>query len=172
MVQGQLGGLVLDPSGAVIPNAHVSVTPTETGNRTDATANSEGFWRVWNVPSGRVDIKIESQGFQMYQTRGYFYDAQRPQAFNAKLQVGAAMETVEVTAGAANVDIGRMERENKKQQQAAQMAPSANVINLQRRVAGVLPVTIDVPHTGTAFHFVRPLVVNEETKVAFKYKSK
>jgi hypothetical protein len=108
----------------------------------------------------------------MYQAKGYFYDAQRPQALNTRLQVGAAMETVEVTAGAASVDIGRMERENKKQQQAAQMAPSANVINLQRRVAGVLPVTIDVPHTGTAFHFVRPLVVNEETKVAFTYKSK
>jgi hypothetical protein len=172
LLQGQLGGLVLDPSGAVIPNAHVSVTSTETGYRMDATTNGEGFWRVWNVPTGRVDVKIESQGFQMYQAKGYFYDAQRPQALNTRLQVGAAMETVEVTAGAASVDIGRMERENKKQQQAAQMAPSANVINLQRRVAGVLPVTIDVPHTGTAFHFVRPLVVNEETKVAFTYKSK
>jgi len=83
------------------------------------------------------------------------------------------METVEVTAGNLNgVNIAEMERENKKQAQVAQAAPSANVINLQRRVAGVLPVTIDVPHTGTAFHFVRPLVVNEETKVAFTYKSK
>jgi len=172
LLQGQLGGLVLDPSGAVIPNAHVSVTSAETGYRMDATTNNQGFWRVWNVPAGRVDIKVESQGFQVYQARGYYYDAQRPQAFNSRLQVGAATETVEVTAGPTSVDIGRMERENKKQQQAAQMAPSANVVNLQRRVAGVLPVSIDVPHTGTAFHFVRPLVVNEETKVAFTYKSK
>jgi len=35
-----------------------------------------------------------------------------------------------------------------------------------------LPVAIEVPHAGTAFHFVRPLVVNEETKVTFAYKSK
>ena len=80
------------------------------------------------------------------------------------------METVEVAA--SSVNIAEMERENKQLAQAAQAAPSANVVNLQRRVAGVLPVTIDVPHTGTAFHFVRPLVVNEETKVAFTYKSK
>ena len=172
LLQGQLGGIVIDPAGAVISNAHVSVTSTETGYRMDATTNNQGFWRVWNMPTGHVDVKVESPGFQMYQARGYFYDAQRPQALNAMLQVGAATETIEVTAAPTSLDIGRLERENKKQQQAAQMAPSANVVNLQRRVAGVLPVSIDVPHTGTAFHFVRPLVVNEETKVAFTYKSK
>ena len=170
LLQGQLGGLVVDASGAVIPNARVSVTSTETGYRMDATTNNEGFWRVWNVPSGRVDIKVQSQGFNTYVGQGLFYDPQHPQAFNAKLQVAAAMETV--TVEASSVNIADLERENKKQAQAAQNAPSANVINLQRRIAGVLPVTIDVPHTGTAFHFVRPLVVNEETKVAFTYKSK
>ena len=55
--------------------------------------------------------------------------------------------------------------------QLQQMA-SANVINLQRRVAGVLPVAIDVPRAGTSFQFVRPLVLGEETKVSFNYKSR
>jgi hypothetical protein len=49
---------------------------------------------------------------------------------------------------------------------------SANVMNLQRRVAGVLPVAIDVPHAGTSFSFVRPLVLDEETKVTFSYRSR
>ena len=49
---------------------------------------------------------------------------------------------------------------------------SANVLNLQKRVAGVLPVAIDVPRAGTSFAFVRPLVMNEETKVTFSYKSR
>jgi hypothetical protein len=39
-------------------------------------------------------------------------------------------------------------------------------------VAGVLPIAVEVPHAGTAFHLVRPLVVNEETRVTFTYKSK
>ncbi len=61
----------------------------------------------------------------------------------------------------------------------AQLAPgvanqnaSANVLNLQKRVSGVLPVAIDVPHAGTSFAFVRPLVLDEETKVTFSYKSR
>jgi len=49
---------------------------------------------------------------------------------------------------------------------------SANVMNLQKRVAGVLPVAVDVPRAGTSFSFVRPLVLDEETKVTFSYKSR
>jgi hypothetical protein len=54
----------------------------------------------------------------------------------------------------------------------AQQNASTNVINLQRRVAGVLPIAIDVPRAGTSFAFVRPLVLDEETKVTFSYKSR
>jgi hypothetical protein len=55
---------------------------------------------------------------------------------------------------------------------AANQQASANVMNLQRRVAGVLPVAIDVPRAGTSFSFVRPLVLDEETKVTFSYRSR
>jgi hypothetical protein len=36
----------------------------------------------------------------------------------------------------------------------------------------VSPSAIDVPRTGTSFSFVRPLVLDEETKVTFSYKSR
>jgi hypothetical protein len=71
--------------------------------------------------------------------------------------------------------------EGRNMMQIAQLAPgapaqqngaSANVVNLQKRVAGVLPVAIDVPRAGTSFSFVRPLVLDEETKVTFSYKSR
>jgi hypothetical protein len=46
------------------------------------------------------------------------------------------------------------------------------VTNLQQRVAGVLPVTVDVPRAGNSYCFVRPLVLDEETKVTFSYNSR
>jgi hypothetical protein len=49
---------------------------------------------------------------------------------------------------------------------------SLNVVNLQRRVSGDLPIHVDVPRAGNSYRFVRPLVLDEETKVTFKYKSK
>jgi hypothetical protein len=45
-------------------------------------------------------------------------------------------------------------------------------MNLQQRVAGVLPIRVDVPHEGASYRFVRPLVTDEETKVTFTYKKR
>lgn len=52
------------------------------------------------------------------------------------------------------------------------VAQSANVMNLQRRVAGVLPVRMDIPRAGRSYRFARPLVVDEETFLTFRYKAK
>ena len=49
---------------------------------------------------------------------------------------------------------------------------SPNVTNLQRRVAGILPIAIEVPRSGKAYRFVRPLVMEEETRITFQYKSR
>jgi hypothetical protein len=48
--------------------------------------------------------------------------------------------------------------------------PSQNVVDLQARAAGVLPIRVDVPRAGTSHRFVRPLVIDEETTVAFRYR--
>ena len=87
--------------------------------------------------------------------------------------LGAATETVEVTAAAPALN-GRdySELEQLKKNSPQQNTASVNVMNLQRRVAGVLPVAIEVPRAGTSFSFVRPLVLDEETKVTFSYKSR
>jgi hypothetical protein len=36
----------------------------------------------------------------------------------------------------------------------------------------VLPIRVDVPRTGSSYSFIRPLLIDEETKVTFHYKSK
>jgi hypothetical protein len=115
---------------------------------------------------------VDSTGFKS-SVQDVIYDASRPAPTATTLNVGTVSETVTVMAESVNgAEFDRTERQAKKQAQAAQNAPSSNVFNLQRRVSGVLPIAVDVPRAGTAFHFVRPLVVDEETKVTFGYKSK
>jgi len=48
--------------------------------------------------------------------------------------------------------------------------PSQTVIDLQKRAAGVLPIRVDVPRAGTSHRFVKPLVVDQEATVTFRYK--
>jgi hypothetical protein len=78
--------------------------------------------------------------------------------------LGAVSESVTVVSGSGRAS-----------QDAAATAPqqlSLNVQNLQRRAAGVLPVRLDVPRAGQSHQFVRPLVLDEETRLTFRYKLK
>jgi hypothetical protein len=178
---GQLGGVVLDPSGAAISGAHVAVTNSGTGFAESTVTDGSGRWMVSNFPAGQAKIRADATGFKSM-VEDINYDASRVAEYPMTLGVGAATETVEVSADTVNAEAGdlavsgrnyaqlqQLEANAKKQEQRV---ASANVVNLQRRVAGVLPVAIEVPRTGTSFQFVRPLVLDEETKVTFSYKSK
>jgi hypothetical protein len=186
---GQMGGYVVDPSGAVVPYARVTIT-ADNGASRSATTDAEGRWVIAGMPSGNFKAKTEMRGFRTG-TFNLGYEASQPSAYNFPLSVASTAETVEVTAQAGQLEAvasqpqangaaigGRfngtgMDRlTNAPQGISGQNAASANVINLQRKVAGVLPVAIEVPRTGTSFSFVRPLVLDEETRVTFSYKSR
>jgi len=172
LLPGQLGGYIIDPSGAVLPSAQVSVTQLDTGVVRAARTDSSGRWIVSSLPSGRVKIAASSQGFSTT-VRNINYNANYPTPYNFALQIGAAMESIEVQSGAADdKESRRIERDLKKDKAQLSNAASSNVLDLQRRVSGVLPVRVDVPRAGSSYSFVRPLVLDEETKLTFTYKTK
>jgi len=172
LLPGQLGGIIVDPSGAALPNAQVTVTQVDTGAVRNVVTDSSGRWMVSNLPSGRVRITASARGFNRM-VRDFEYDGSRPVPFSAALSLGSVSEMAIVTNGAPNVaENQRIEKEAKKLAAQQQTAASVNVTNLQQRVAGVLPVRVDVPRAGNSYHFVRPLVLDEETKVSFSYKTK
>jgi hypothetical protein len=180
--RGQLSGVVTDQTGAVVQGAQVKIT-LENGGTMSAKTDSAGQWLVSGLPSGPVGIVVSAQGFQSAQLHTQ-YDSGRPSRYDARLNVGTASETVEVTASAplvetstAEVRRGRKkdrdkERDEKKAEALAQNGASSNVLDLQKRVAGVLPVRVDVPRAGNSYRFARALVLDEETKVTFSYKTK
>ena len=169
---GQIGGIVVDPSGAVIGGAQVSITNTASGLTMNALTDSSGRWFVSNCPSGSGKIQVGSTGFNTL-VQNFNYDANHPAEYMSTLNVGSVSETVEVNAEAVNVPLhGRMYSSLEQLGQKKSNVASANVMNLQRRVAGVLPVAIEVPRSGTSFEFARALVLDEETKVTFSYKSR
>jgi hypothetical protein len=169
---GQIGGVVVDPSGAVIAGAQVSITNTASGLTMNALTDSNGRWFVSNFPSGSGKVRVGFTGFNTL-VQNFTYDANHPAEYMSTLNVGSVSETVEVSAEAVNVPLhGRMYSSLEQLGQKKSNVASANVMNLQRRVAGVLPVAIEVPRSGTSFEFARALVLDEETKVTFSYKSR
>ena len=57
-------GTVKDASGAVVPNATVTITNTETGVKREAATNDSGQYRVNSLAPGRYRIHVVSAGFQ------------------------------------------------------------------------------------------------------------
>lgn len=171
LLPGQLGGVIVDSSGAVVPNTRITVTQLETGAVRNTMTDSAGRWVVANLQSGRVRITANAAGFKQLVSQ-INYDGGQPVPAIYALSLGTLAETVEVTASNASVDIQGLQRDARKRAEKEQTAASANVTNLQQRVSGVLPVRIDVPRAGNSYHFVRPLVLDEETKVSFTYKTK
>jgi len=175
LLPGQLGGIIVDPSGAVVANARVTVTQVDNGAVRNVVTDSSGRWIVSNMPSGRVKVVTEAQGFQRLEN-DFYYDGSRPAPLNSALRLGAAAETVTITAMTSlpftGRDVVNFQKDARKAAEKQQLAASSNVTNLQQRVSGVLPVGVEVPRAGNSYHFVRPLVLDEETKVTFTYKSK
>jgi hypothetical protein len=198
---GQMGGYVTDPSGAVVPNARITVTNIVNGSAQTALTDGQGHWLLGGMGSGIFKAKVEMPGFRTT-ILNLNYDANQPSMYNFSLNVASVAETVEVTASAPQIDIesgtnafhgnawtystngsaggsvggpisGRdITSLATLSSGVANQNASINVMNLQKRVAGVLPVAVDVPRTGTSFSFVRPLVLDEETKVTFSYKTR
>jgi Carboxypeptidase regulatory-like domain len=161
---GQIVGRVTDHAGGVIPGARVTVREPA-GAAQAAVTDANGFYSLIGIVSGRIRVRAELEGFRSVE-QAFEFD-QRPRQLDFQLAPGAISETVTVRAEAPLLDaVSRAARDEAQVQQA----PSPNVLNLQRRVAGVLPVRIDVPRTGALFAFARPLVLQEETLVVFKYK--
>jgi hypothetical protein len=158
----QLTGRVLDSSGAALPG--VTVVVTSGGQRQLATTDASGFYVVSGVQPGQVTVMGELQGFK--NKRQTFRYSGEGRHVNLILEVGSTTETVAVSAESPDVDVNQKTVRNEPQ------APSQNVQNLQRRASGVLPIRIEVPRAGVSYAFVKPLVVDEESVVTFRYKSR
>jgi hypothetical protein len=171
---GQIGGIIVDPAGAVVAGAQVSVTNTQTGTTLTAFSGGDGHWVVSGLEPGPVKVTISATGFVASQ-QDFELTASKPARMGTTLEVGSVSATVTI-ASVDGVNLAnenrRLEELAKKTQQAQLNNYSQNVFSLQRRVAGLLPVAVDVPRSGKSYRFVRPLVLEEETRITFQYKAK
>ena len=185
VVPGQIVGRVLDAQGGVVPGA--TIVAEVSGQRRTVVTGADGQYIISNLPSGPLSVTSQLSGFKTAQ-RSLVYD-QRPRQIDFQMALGGVEETITVQADAPVIDMRSAEtsqtfstagglpnnnrtRDEVSRRQLEQRAqePSLNVQSLQRRAAGVLPVRIDVPRAGTSHRFLKPLVVDEETVVQFRYK--
>src|ERR1700754_1672386 len=62
--QGAILGTVTDKSGAVLPNAKVTITNTGTNQARVLNSNQAGEFSAPNLEPGNYSITVEAQGFR------------------------------------------------------------------------------------------------------------
>jgi hypothetical protein len=95
--RGTITGTVLDPTGAVMRGARVTLIGVETGVRLSADSNDAGVYRFDAVDLGVYELRVSHPGFRTYVATGIGVEANRATTVDPKLEVGAAETRVEVT---------------------------------------------------------------------------
>jgi hypothetical protein len=99
----QIGGTITDQSSAVVPNAQVQATQTDTGQVRTTVSSANGSYVLPNLPVGPYTLEVTGQGFQRYLQSGIVLAVGNEIQVNVVLQLGAVNQEVRVSAAASMV---------------------------------------------------------------------
>jgi hypothetical protein len=100
---GTIQGRVTDPSGAVLPNAQITVKNVATGAARTATTNSDGDYTVPELEVGTYEVRATQSSFKEAITKNVELHVASTTTVNMQMQVGSATETVSVEANTIQV---------------------------------------------------------------------
>ena len=98
-----INGTVVDPSGAVVPNAQVNLTNPATGETRQSTSNGAGAYRFANVGIGSYTLAASVAGFEKYSKTDIVVHVAQTLEENITLAVGSQGQTVTVQADSLQV---------------------------------------------------------------------
>jgi Carboxypeptidase regulatory-like domain len=96
-------GAVLDPTGAVVPNATITLTNIATGQARETSSNNSGVYVFSNVGVGRFNLDATAAGFQKFSRTNMDVTTDQTRREDINLTVGNAAQTVTVEANALQV---------------------------------------------------------------------
>jgi hypothetical protein len=97
---GGVAGRVVDPSGALVASAKLTITSQATGLHRDATTAADGGFVFPLLPPGAYNLVAEASGFRHYEQRGVTVPVNVTVSLTVTLQLGAISESVQVEGNA------------------------------------------------------------------------
>jgi len=106
-----VNGTVIDASGAVVPEAQVTVTNQETNVISRKNTNGQGAFNIVNLLPGTYALTVEKSGFKTVALPPFKLDVNQTLTQNITLQVGSSTETVTVNENTVGVMLQRASTE-------------------------------------------------------------
>jgi hypothetical protein len=95
-----LNGVILDPSGAPVPGAKITVENPATSFVQSTTSQDAGIYRFSTLPIGTYTLTVNAPGFGTYVQTGITLAVNQVASQNVTLQVGSVSQQVKVSATA------------------------------------------------------------------------
>ncbi len=93
---GSIQGIVSDATGALLPNASVTLTETSTQVTRTTKSGSSGAYAFPNINVGTYSLTVAAPGFETYTSTGNVLEIGSSIAIDAKLTVGKSDQKIEV----------------------------------------------------------------------------
>ena len=103
-VHGSVAGVVTDSSGAVIPDAKVSLVNNGTGATYSGTTTSVGVYRFESVALGEYTVTVSAPAFKTAVTKRVLVQIGTVAAVDVVLQAGAVTEEVTVSSEGSRLE--------------------------------------------------------------------
>ena len=100
---GSIQGTITDQSGAIIPNAQIVISSPETGYRHSLHTDSSGLYTIGPLNPGTYVVTVTAAGFRQLQVTTVVKTGTATSG-NFRLTVGATSETIQVNAGAVQLN--------------------------------------------------------------------
>ncbi len=107
-ITSSIVGNVVDPSGAAVPGAQITVTNIGTGVITKMTTDSKGTFSVPGLLAGVFDVTVEKEGFKTFEATAVRVVSSETKRVDAKLSMGAVQQTVTVNDRASMLNTDSM----------------------------------------------------------------
>jgi hypothetical protein len=135
---GSIVGTITDSSGALIPDALVTVTQAQTSEKRSGISNSTGAYVISTVPAGTYSVLISKPGFQHFETVNVEVAINTTVRVDAALRVGSQTETVNVSAsGESELQTDRADVHGEVTSQSLQELPQPT--RTYEGLVGLLP---------------------------------
>ena len=102
-------GTVVDPTGAVVPDAKLTATNVATGLSYSTTSGKDGLFALLQLPIGDYGVEVEKAGFKKYTEAHVHLDLDQVFNLRVAMELGVATETVTIEANAAQVETTNMQ---------------------------------------------------------------
>ena len=100
IVTGGFGGTITDPTGAVVPDAALTISNDATNDTFTATTSATGGYQFSLLKPGTYTLTIKKDGFKTI-TRKVNVLLGQNSTVNAEMEIGASATTIEVTSEGA-----------------------------------------------------------------------